>query len=40
MHSKIKEEKNQGDSQQVFKRKLMLMTRELSFIEINTYVAV
>lgn len=31
---------NEGDSQQVFKRKLILMTRELSFIEISTYAAI
>lgn len=34
MHQKIEEEKNEGDGQQMFKRKLMLMTRDLSFIQI------
>lgn len=32
--------KNEGGGQQVFKRKQMLMIREFSFINNNTYVAI
>lgn len=38
--SKSQRKKNEGGGQQVFKRKQMLMIREFSFINNNTYVAI
>lgn len=42
MHPKIEEEKNEGDGQQVFRRRLINVHDKRTFFDadINTYVAI